>query len=61
MTLTHARIFLERRNIHLSLATISSMLNEAGYSQRVPLSKPLLSSGHIKKRFEWCSQVTEVD
>ena len=61
MTLTRARTFFERRNIHLSLATISSRLHEAGYSQRIPLTKPLLSSDHIKKRVEWCSQVTEVD
>ena len=61
MTLSRARPFLERKNIHLSVATISRRLDEAEFFQKVPLSKPLLNFGHIQKRLEWCSQVTEID
>ena len=55
MTLSRARAFLERKNIHLSIATISRRLHEAGFFQKVPLSKPLLNFGHIQKRLEWCT------
>lgn len=61
MTLSRARALLKRKNIHLSIATISRRLHEAGFFQKMPLSKPLLNSGHIQKRLEWCSQVTEID
>ena len=58
MTISRARTFFERKNIHLSIATISRRLHEAGFFQKVLLSKPLLNFGHIQKILEWCSQVT---
>ena len=61
MTLSRARAILERKNVHLSIATITRRSHKAGFFQKVPLSKPLLNFGHIKKRLEWCSQVTEID
>lgn len=61
MSLSRACAILERKNIHLSIATISRRLHEAGFSQKVPLSKPLLSPDHVEQRLEWCSQMAEID
>ena len=61
MALSREHAFLERKNIDLSIATISRRLHEAGFFQKVALSKPRLNFGHIQKRLEWCSQVTEID
>lgn len=61
MNLTRARALLESRNIRLSISTISRRLHEAGYFQKMALSKPLLTLDHMKKRLLWCEQVAEVD
>lgn len=61
MTLTRAKEKLKKRRIEVSTNTIFRRLKERGFTLRVPLSKPLLTFDHRKKRVEWCNQVTDIN
>lgn len=61
MTLNRARAQLKRRRIEVSNQTISRRLHEVGMTALPPIFKPLLNSNHIKKRLQWCQQVSEID
>ena len=53
MTLGKAKAILKKKEyIKLSIPTISRRLHAAGFSIKLPLSKPLLSNDHIRKRLE---------
>ena len=61
MSLTLCKHILERKEIVVSNNTISRRLAEAGFRYRSPLMKPLLSSDHMKKRVEWCNQMSSMN
>lgn len=61
MTLARAQAIMKRRNLDISKATICNRLHEAGFKATFPLSKPLLTSEHIRRRLEWCELMESID
>ena len=52
---------LSKKVIHVSETALSERFKEARVQSVKPASKPLLTSGHIKKRLQWAIQLQDID
>ena len=52
---------LANENINVSARTVRRRLNEAGLKYMKPLSKPLLTEDHQRKRLSWARSLTNFD
>ena len=52
---------LANENINVSARTVRRRLNEAGFKYMKPLSKPLLTEDHQRKRLSWARSLTNFD
>jgi transposase len=52
---------LKRKKVKISSRTVQRRLKEAGYRFSAPLSKPLLTTTHKKRRLEWALSMQNKD